>query len=55
MITKIDTLRKIVIPFALFFSITIFAQTELASFFDNNMVLQRNERVAIWGHDKPGV
>ena len=55
MITKINTLQKIIIPFALFFSITIFAQTELASFFDNNMVLQRNERVAIWGHDKPGV
>ncbi|MEW2923119.1 sialate O-acetylesterase [Muricauda sp. ANG21] len=33
---------------------SIFAQTQLPSFFNDGMVLQRNERVSIWGHDKPG-
>lgn len=55
MITKINNLKKIVILFTFFFSITLFAQTKLASFFNDNMVLQRNESVAIWGHDAPGI
>ncbi|WP_254712463.1 sialate O-acetylesterase [Polaribacter pectinis] len=31
----------------------LFSQTKLPSFFGNNMVLQQNEKVAIWGEDKP--
>jgi sialate O-acetylesterase len=29
------------------------AQTQLASLFNNHMVLQRNSQIAIWGYDKP--
>ena len=47
--------EKTLLLIALFLSITIFAQTKLPSFFSNDMVLQRNENVAIWGHDKSGV
>ena len=52
---KIDALKKLVTLITIFCSITLFAQTELASFFNDNMVLQRNESVAIWGRDNPGV
>lgn len=31
-----------------------FSQTKMPSFFSNNMVLQQNENVAIWGTDVPG-
>ena len=34
-------------------SLSIFAQTKLPSFFSNNMVLQQNKNVAIWGMDYP--
>ena len=34
-------------------SLSFFAQTKLPSFFSNNMVLQQNKNVAIWGMDKP--
>ena len=48
-------MRKIFLLGFLLFSSSLFAQTELPSFFNDNMVLQRNETVAIWGHDKPNV
>lgn len=31
----------------------LFSQTKLPSFFGNDMVLQQNEKVSIWGLDKP--
>ena len=46
---------KTLLLITLFLSITIFAQTKLPSFFSNDMVLQRNEKVAIWGNDNSGV
>ena len=30
-----------------------FSQTKLASFFSDHMVLQQNEKVSLWGKDKP--
>lgn len=35
------------------FSITLNSQIELPAFFGNNMVLQQNENVSIWGKDIP--
>jgi sialate O-acetylesterase len=43
-----------VLLFFLPFSITITAQTKLPSFFSDNMVLQQNESVNIWGKDLSG-
>ena len=43
----------IVIFFVSGFSLC-FSQTKMPSFFSNNMVLQQNENVAIWGTDEPG-
>lgn len=37
------------------FSLSVFAQTKLPSFFSNNMVLQQNKEVSIWGKDNPDV
>jgi sialate O-acetylesterase len=37
------------------FTISISAQTKVPRFFSDNMVLQQNEKVAIWGNDKPNV
>ncbi len=37
----------------LFCSLSVFAQTKLPTFFSNNMVLQQNKEVAIWGKDNP--
>jgi len=36
-----------------FYSTIALSQTKLASFFSDNMVLQQNEQVSIWGEDKP--
>jgi sialate O-acetylesterase len=36
------------------FSTTTFAQIQLPAFFSDHMVLQQNEKVSIWGTDKPG-
>jgi sialate O-acetylesterase len=35
-------------------TLTLFTQTWLPSFFTDNMVLQQNEEVSIWGKDDPG-
>jgi sialate O-acetylesterase len=35
-------------------TLTVFTQTWLPSFFSDNMVLQQNEEVSIWGKDDPG-
>ncbi len=35
-------------------SLTVFTQTWLPSFFSDNMVLQQNAEVSIWGKDDPG-
>jgi len=35
-------------------SLTLFSQTWMPSFFSDNMVLQQNEEVSIWGKDDPG-
>jgi hypothetical protein len=45
--TSISTPEKTLLLITLLLSITIFAQTKLPSFFSNDMVLQRNEKVAI--------
>ena len=37
------------------FALSSFAQTKVPKFFSDNMVLQQNEKVAIWGKDKPNV
>ena len=39
----------------LFFNTICIAQVELPNFFTNNMVLQQNDTVAIWGTDKPNI
>lgn len=45
-------LKFIFLFFVLQFSIS-FSQTKMPSFFSNNMVLQQQEDVAIWGTDEP--
>jgi sialate O-acetylesterase len=35
-------------------TLTVFAQTWLPSFFSDNMVMQQNAEVSIWGKDDPG-
>ena len=47
--------KKIFFLLFLNFTIVGFSQTKLPSFFSNHMVLQQNERVAIWGFDSPNV
>ena len=37
-----------------FFPVPCFSQLQLAKIFSDNMVLQRNEPVNIWGKAKPG-
>ncbi len=37
------------------FSFSVFAQTELPSFFSDGMVLQQNDNISIWGKDNPNV
>jgi sialate O-acetylesterase len=37
-----------------FSSVLCFGQTKLPGFFSNNMVLQQDQQVSIWGEDKPG-
>jgi len=37
----------------LFFTAISFSQTKVPTFFGDNMVLQQNEKVAIWGEDAP--
>ncbi len=46
-------MKKITIYLLLICTITISAQTKLPSFFGDNMVLQQNDSVNIWGTDKP--
>jgi sialate O-acetylesterase len=46
-------MKRIVLLAVLIYSFTLTAQTKLPSFFSNNMVLQQNEMVNIWGTDKP--
>ena len=41
------------IYFISLWTVTINAQIELPAFFGDNMVLQQNERVSIWGKDTP--
>ncbi|MFT4800515.1 MAG: sialate O-acetylesterase [Flavobacteriaceae bacterium] len=40
--------------FMLGVSFTCISQTNMPSFFSNNMILQQQENVAIWGTDAPG-
>ncbi len=47
-------MRKLFLSILIFYSIGITAQTKLPSFFADNMVLQQNREVLIWGTDKPG-
>ena len=47
--------QKIIVLLFITFSSVVIAQTKLPSFFSDNMVLQRNESVAIWGYDNSGV
>jgi sialate O-acetylesterase len=47
-------IKKLIILLVLGYSTASFAQTKLPSFFSNNMVLQQNEKVSIWGTDNPG-
>ena len=35
-------------------TLTLFSQTWMPSFFSDNMVMQQNEEVSIWGKDDPG-
>ena len=47
-------MKKIILFIALAISVVIInAQTKLPSFFGDNMILQQNENVNIWGIDKP--
>lgn len=46
-------MKKVLFSLLLFYSISVLGQTKLPSFFSNNMVLQQNQKVAIWGTDKP--
>ncbi len=52
---NIKKIRKAVLILLIGFTTTLIAQTQLPSFFSNNMVLQRNEGVSIWGQDSPNV
>ncbi len=46
-------MKRTVLYILLVFTITSNGQIELPSFFGDNMVLQQNDTVAIWGTDKP--
>ncbi len=46
-------MKRIILSLFLIFSIASIAQTKLPSFFNDNMVLQQNDSVNIWGIDKP--
>ncbi len=46
-------MKKINLIILLLYSISIAAQTKLPSFFGDNMVLQQNQEVSIWGTDIP--
>ena len=46
-------LKKISVFVLLCFQISLYSQTKLASFFSDHMVLQQNEKVTLWGKDKP--
>lgn len=45
--------RKLLIIFLIAMQTDGYSQTELASIFGNNMVLQQNKKVSIWGKDNP--
>ena len=46
-------IKKISVFVLLCFQISLYSQTKLASFFSDHMVLQQNEKVSLWGNDKP--
>lgn len=46
-------MKRLLFTVLLFCSVTVLGQTKLPSFFSDNMVLQQNSKVAIWGTDKP--
>ncbi|WP_422350961.1 sialate O-acetylesterase [Flagellimonas sp.] len=46
-------IENFIVVTLLLLSSNLIAQIELPSFFSDNMVLQRNEDVSIWGKDKP--
>ncbi|WP_111709417.1 hypothetical protein [Lutibacter citreus] len=46
-------ITKIIFLLAFVYSTLCFSQVKLPSFFNNNMVLQQNTLVSIWGTDKP--
>ncbi|MEE9349153.1 MAG: sialate O-acetylesterase [Flavobacteriaceae bacterium] len=47
-------MKKQSILIALLFTLVLNAQTKLPAFFSDNMILQQNENVTIWGKDTPG-
>ncbi|MEX2336258.1 MAG: sialate O-acetylesterase [Fulvivirga sp.] len=46
-------MKKLILIFLFCCAINAYSQTKLPSFFSNNMVLQQNEAVSIWGTDTP--
>ncbi len=48
------TLRYFLLMLVLIISSQLFAQLSVSPVFSNNMVLQRNKPVVIWGKEKPG-
>ncbi len=46
-------LRNLILLFFVCISSSAFSQTRLPSFFSNQMVLQQNQKVSLWGTDKP--
>ena len=48
------TLRYFLLMLVLIISSQLFAQLSVSPVFSNNMVLQRNKPVVIWGEEKPG-
>ncbi len=46
-------MKKIILLLLIAYSTSSIAQTKLASFFGDNMVLQQEDTVSIWGYDTP--
>ncbi len=46
-------MKKVILYILFVYSVTITSQTTLPSFFGDNMILQQNDSVNIWGTDKP--
>ena len=53
-INKCKYILSVIIVWLLFISINVMAEVKLPDIFGDNMVLQQQSEVAVWGWAKPG-